>query len=230
MLKFIHAKDHEEGSDLMAGRICDTLNAGKKVLWLVCGGSNIPISVEVMDSIRQTIAPDQLGSLTVAFTDERYGPVGHPDSNAKQLIDLGFKTEGISYIPILHGEPLEATARSYGVELNLEIAKIRKSGGVIIGQFGMGTDGHIAGIQPHTPAVVSTDPVCGYEWKPYTRVTITPPILLKIDVAYAFVFGESKREAVTNLETKDLLIDQEPAQILKQLPEAYLFSDLVAAS
>jgi 6-phosphogluconolactonase/glucosamine-6-phosphate isomerase/deaminase len=165
--------------------------------------------------------------LTVAQTDERYGPVGHPDSNWKQMQDEGFDFEGVRDIPILTGEALQDTVDEYERAIVPIFDEIEQAGGMIVGQFGMGTDGHIAGIQPHTPAVNSSRLVSGYEWKPFTRVTLTFPALMKIDAAYVFVFGESKRDAVTKLKAGELPLDEEPAQILKNMREVHFYSDLI---
>jgi len=53
------------------------------VLWLVPGGSNIPIAVEAMDMIRKEMSGLSLKYLTITLSDERYGSVGHKDSNWK---------------------------------------------------------------------------------------------------------------------------------------------------
>ena len=42
-------------------------------------------------------------NLVVALVDERYGPVGHPDSNWFKLEIAGFKIKGAKMIPILIG-------------------------------------------------------------------------------------------------------------------------------
>ena len=113
------------------------------------GGSNIPIAADVMNAIRAGISPASLDNLTISLTDERYGPVGHPDSNWKQLQDIGMNLSGIKAHPILDGSSLPETVARFGIM----IEKILKSTDVIVGQFGMGADGHIAGILPHSPAV-----------------------------------------------------------------------------
>jgi hypothetical protein len=49
----------------------------------------------------------------------------------------------------------------------------------------------------------------------------------KISEALVFVFGENKQQAVLNLRDKELSLEQEPAQIFKQLPEAYIINDMI---
>ena len=96
---------------------------------------------------------------------------------------------------------------------------------VIIAQFGIGPDGHIAGILPNSPAAKSTDWIAGYEAPPYVRVTQTFEALRHITVAYALAFGADKHEALTRLQNQDVPLIEQPSQILKELPEALVYSD-----
>ena len=58
-----------------------------------------------------------------------------------------------------------------------------KSTDTVIGLFGMGSDGHIAGVLPNTLGVLSTEVVCGYISDKFTRVTLTLDTLKKIDAS-----------------------------------------------
>ena len=111
-MKFIHAVDSSTGIHDLSDRLIAELKQDKKVLWLICGGSNIAPAVEIMKKIRANVSPDQLTNLTVSQTDERYGPVGHPDSNWKQMQDAGFDFEGIKTLPVLRGLLLEETVKA----------------------------------------------------------------------------------------------------------------------
>jgi 6-phosphogluconolactonase/glucosamine-6-phosphate isomerase/deaminase len=216
----IQVDDRSEMSRALGERLIRELGGGR-VLWLVCGGSNIPLSVEALGHLRKKVSIAMLSNLTIALTDERYGDVGHADSNWQQLIDAGFSLEGVSSIPVLTGGSLEETVAGYTVRLNSAL----ESATVVVGQFGLGGDGHIAGILPESPAVNSPRLIQAYDAPPYTRITITPRVFEHIQVAYAGVFGEEKREVLERLRGETLPIPEMPAQILKQLPEAYLFSD-----
>jgi hypothetical protein len=46
-----------------------------------------------------------------------------------------------------------------------------------------------------------------------------------LTAAYVFAFGDAKREALQQLRDESLSLDDQPAQIIKQLPEAYVYSD-----
>ncbi len=97
----------------------------------------------------------------------------------------------------------------------------------VVAQFGIGADGHVAGMLPHSPAVEAAALVAGYESKPFVRISMTPPAIAHVQAAYTFVFGEAKKEAVSNLQTKELTLADEPCQILKTIPESYFYSDQV---
>lgn len=205
----------------MANTIIEKLKAGG-VLWLVCGGSNIPLSKAAMDMVRAQVLPIELSNLTVGLTDERYGILGHKDSNWQQLLDVGFNFEGIHTLPILFGKPLEETVTEYAQKLS----EAFDTHPYVVAQFGIGADGHVAGMLPHTGGLGAEALVFGYEAAPFTRISVTPPAFKKIHTAFAFVFGESKREAVQKLH-QELSIADEPCQLLKQIPECSFYSDLV---
>ncbi len=213
------------GTPLMAkalsARITAELTAGKEVLWLLTGGSSIHVTV---DALRQ-IPKELLEHLTLALGDERYGPFGHPNSNLKQLVDAGLNPSEFTVINVLEPKALrfEATRTRYEERMRAAFQKAT----VIIAQFGMGADGHIAGILPNSPAVAATGIVAAYEAPPYKRITITFPALRKVAAAYLFVFGDDRRTPLERLQTEDAPLAEQPAQIIKELPEAYVYNDQI---
>ncbi|HET6925107.1 MAG TPA: 6-phosphogluconolactonase [Candidatus Saccharimonadales bacterium] len=218
-MKFIRTAGWEEGTKALGKRLVKELQS-KQVLWLVCGGSNIAAAVQVMQSL-----PDELTEhLSIFLTDERFGEIGHRHSNAAQLLDAGFQTKQAVFVPVLQpGFSLSETQERYGQAL----ASAVEHADIVIGQFGIGPDGHIAGILPHSPATTADGWMAAYEAPPYTRVTMTFPALRHIDVAFAMAFGDDKRGALSRLETEELPLDTQPSQILKELPEAYVYNDQV---
>ena len=56
-----------------------------KVLYLASGGSSIPLSVAVLRAVPASLR----AQVTVTLTDERFGPVGHTDSNWQQMREAG---------------------------------------------------------------------------------------------------------------------------------------------
>lgn len=222
-MKFIHAENPTEGIGMLAENLGSALLAGKKVLWLIAGGSNVPIAVEVRKKVREMMSVDKSRSLDlmVTLTDERFGLVGHPDSNWRQLAEAGFDFENVQKIPVLNGLEVEETARVWGKE----VEKLFNLCEVVVGQFGLGSDGHIAGVLPDSEAVKSLETVAVTRSKTFTRVTLTLKTVKTISQAYVFAFGESKKEMLQILRDRNVGPEEQPAQILKEMEEVYLFSD-----
>ena len=220
-MRFILSLGWEEGIADLTQRLVQDLSAGRQVLWLVTGGSNIPACVKIMDSISDELSRH----LTVMLADERYGAPGHTDSNWAQLLDSGFDGKHATLLPVLQtGDSFEQAAKRYNqlAEQTLDQAE------VIISQIGIGADGHIAGILPDSPAAHETKAlVVAYDSPPYRRLTMTFPALQRISADYSFAFGENKRQALTGLEQQALDPIGHPAQILKRLPEAYIYNDQI---
>lgn len=222
MMQLIKTTD-SEGAKQLLDRLTLELSAKQRVLWLIPGGSNIPLSIQIMNGISDELSKH----LTLALTDERYGPEGHKDSNWKQLSDLGFDPKSARRVTVLQSNlrDLTETAKQYSVVLGDLIAEHN----CIIGQFGMGPDGHIAGILPHTEAVDATGLATGYKTETFERITSTFTAIKRVTAAYVFAYGDAKREALENLQ-QDISLDDQPAQILKQLPEAYVFNDQIGGA
>ena len=205
-------------------RIIGELTAKKRVLWVVSGGSNIDVAGAVMAAVDEELQ----SKLTIMLSDERYGPVGHADSNFKQLSDKGFEPRGATWLPVLHeGLSLIETAAAYGTVVREAFG----AADIIIAQLGIGSDGHIAGILPNSPAVsVSDTLVTGYLSDPYQRVTMTFRALQAIDVDYTLAYGGDKQPALEQLQQSNLSLSQQPSMILKQLPEAHVYNDSIGDS
>lgn len=215
MITFINSTT--EGPQALQQRLITELQNGLNVLWLVPGGSNIPTVVSIMNGIPEGLT----GNLTIALTDERFGPVNHPDSNWHQLNDAGFNPKKATTVPVLTGlEDMDATVTAYSTMLQSLLSYNQ----VTIGYFGMGPDGHIAGILPATTATTATGLVAGYHTEQFDRITSTFAAIKYCNAAYLLAFGEAKLEALQNLQ-KDIPLTEQPAQILKQLPEAYVYND-----
>ena len=223
-MQYFHSSDWKPGAEAITTRIKAELQGGKRIVWLVSGGSNIAASVAIMERI----SDEESEHLAIFLTDERYGEVGHSNSNAKQLHDAGFQPKQGVFIPVLvPGYTLAETQERYTESVRTAF----EHADVIIGQFGIGPDGHIAGILPNSPATSeTTDWVMGYESSPYTRLTLSFEALRHIDIAYALAFGDNKRGALTTLQHEAISLTEQPSQILKELPEAYLYSDQIEAT
>jgi 6-phosphogluconolactonase/glucosamine-6-phosphate isomerase/deaminase len=222
-MNLIHSTTPTEGIAALAGKIRSMLERNKKVLWLVPGGSNIPIANEVMRALRKDVLKDMKTAihLTVTLTDERYGSIDHPDSNWKQLENAGFDFEGINIIPVLTGVSLQETVENWERELR----RAFKGNDLVIGQFGIGPDGHIAGMLPNSPAAVSLEYACGYQAEHFVRITMTAPAIKKVHSAFVFAYGSPKTYQLERLQNEELTIEEQPAQVLKSLREVQIYCD-----
>lgn len=125
--------------------------------------------------------------------------------------------------PVLTGLSLADTVIDFGKKYIV----LKNWADVVLGQFGIGADGHIAGVLPGTVGTDSLDIACGYEAVNFTRLSLTLNTFKKIDLAYVFVLGNNKKEIVEKLLNTAVPVTIMPAQILKSLPEVFLCSDSV---
>jgi 6-phosphogluconolactonase/glucosamine-6-phosphate isomerase/deaminase len=207
----------EDEAGFVAEIIIKKLSEGKKVLFFITGGSSVATGVEVAKLLKD----QSLGNLTVMMTDERYGPLGHPDSNWYQHIQKGFELPEATIIPILTGEGIEKTTEQFNITLSSELGKDQYK----IGLFGVGKDGHTAGNLPGSIAVESKDFASHYDTPAFSRITMTPFAIQKLDEAVVWMQGQEKWGVVKDLIENNIEIMKQPAQILKKIPLLTIFTD-----
>src|SRR5206468_12864722 len=162
----IYLSDPDSAATALTERLQTELKDNKRVLWLVSGGSNISATVSILNNIPE----DLTHNLSLMPVDERYGQPGHAGSNWQQLMAAGLDPKRAAVFPVLQADATFDAAR-----LHYEAIASRLFAGcdIVVAQLGMGTDGHIAGILPSSPAVDDTRLVCAYESQPYRRLTLT---------------------------------------------------------
>lgn len=204
-------------SEFLASKIINELEQNKKVLWFVTGGSST-----ILGSVAsKIIAQKSHANLTVMLTDERYGSIEHKDSNWQKLLATGFMLPQANLIPVLNGEDRATTTKKFNENLEIELAKNDYK----IGLFGVGADGHTAGILPESEATKNEDLACAYDSASFERITLTFNAIKLLDEAVIFMQGEEKWPVIKDLEEKEIDIRIQPAQILKSVPRVTLFTD-----
>jgi 6-phosphogluconolactonase/glucosamine-6-phosphate isomerase/deaminase len=221
-MQILLSSDSAECADALHERLTTALDARQSVLWFMTGGSNITLDIRIMERISE----EQSAHLTVTLTDERYGDYGHSDSNWKQLVNGGLNTKRAKVFEVLQPDNLSLEETTQLFERNLTSAF--KNADLIVGFYGLGGDGHIAGILPHTAAANATGLAVGYETDTFKRITTTFDAIRRCDAAFMYTGGANKLLPLTNLKT-NLPLDEQPAQILKELSESYLYNDQIGA-
>lgn len=203
--------------DYLVTVISEQLELGETVLWLVPGGSAMGVATGVLQRLEDT----DTSGLCITLTDERYGMPGHADENWVQLMKLGFAVESINAYRVLRGENEETTARDFSNKLEQLAATYSYK----IGLFGIGADGHTAGILPYSPAIDSPELAMYYQGSDFPRVTITPKMIALLDEVVAYAHGPEKHPQLGRLLYGDVPLDKQPAQALKLAGKSILFSD-----
>lgn len=216
-IRYIKVSDSRPVVDHLADTIKKRLDSGQRVFWLIPGGSAIAIAV----AVGKRLADVDARSLHVTLTDERYGPVGHRDSNWQQLIDAGFDIPSAQLAPVLTGDDIDETIRAFVVYLETQLASADYS----IGLFGMGADGHTAGVLPGDSAAIGDDLVKHYSADDYQRVTMTLAAIARLDEAAVYAVGPEKIDALEKLQ-KEFTLEEQPAQILKRVAVSTIYNDL----
>lgn len=207
----------EQAADALSMAIKKHLSLGERVLWLLSGGSGIAIAVEASKKLKNI----DLSNLFVSLTDERYGEIGHKDENWQQLIDAGFSLPSANLYRPLIGKKIKQTVVEFNNWLAIQLEKANYK----IGIFGLGTDGHTAGIKPRSIATKSDDLIVSHVAEDFERITITFAAIRQLDTAIIQASGIEKQLAINNLMTRTVSYIDEPAQILKFVPNVTLYTN-----
>lgn len=216
-MKLVTEQDDRAIVEYLTSTLIAHLEADESVLWLVPGGSAMKVATKVLEGLEDI----DTSKLCITLTDERYGRPNHPDENWMQLEQLGFNVATINAYRVLRGEDIESTAQDFGDKL----ARLFETYDYKIGMFGIGADGHTAGIKPHTEAVVSEEYAAQFQGEDFARVTMTPKAVARLDEVVAYAHGTDKHATLAQLLTQDIPLADQPAQVLKTVPKSTLFSD-----
>ncbi len=225
-----------ENPALAAGQyISDILSShiGQPTLLLLAGGS----SVEVFDHINPEYLSDKI---TVAVTDERF-----TDDISENNFDILQTTRFYDHLiqadafcintSVFAGDDIDEHAKRFEKNIQDWISEFPK--GIIIGLYGMGTDGHIGGIIPglykgnefegrfNGKNLVATviDPS---RVSPFPeRVSTTFTLMKKIDFPLIFMKGDEKREVLKKALDPKTKLEEMPAHIILELKNPVVFTD-----
>jgi 6-phosphogluconolactonase/glucosamine-6-phosphate isomerase/deaminase len=221
-LQFIKSVDPKIG-EINLYQILSAELEHKKVLWIVSGGSNVPISVSVMKKLSDQLTKN----LIIILADERYGPEGHPDSNFEQLIKAGFDQKQATFYKTLIGkQSISQTISRTGQYFKRAVNETD----VVIAQLGIGEDGHIAGIMPMSPVIGLVSDVVYSDTTPHKRISLSLEALLNATIVYAFCYGGNKHQALKDLKENIKDIYHMPSKILQDISSVYVYNDYLGDS
>jgi 6-phosphogluconolactonase/glucosamine-6-phosphate isomerase/deaminase len=177
---------------------------------LFVGGGSL---AKIFANAWKQLDAEQKAMAIITLTDERYGKPGHKDSNWQLLINLGVDLENPRCLPVLQsGIGLQESATVWAEEL----AKAIKKSNNVMAIFGIGTDNHIAGIKPRSPASKEkVNITTAYAWQDYERITLSPTFFKLIDNALIYTCGKPKKQPVESLK-QNLNPVEYPSQLIKQ--------------
>ena len=200
----------------------------KEILLLLAGGSAF--------AVYDAISPQWLSDhLTLAMTDDRFSH--EMDVNNSHILQAtDFYNECVNadafYIPTEVWDEEEPEQLAERFERGLKQWRADFPKGVVIAVFGMGEDGHTAGMIPGSAKLFENTEkwVVGYTTpnnEYHERVTITMSFIKQnVDHAVAFISGEKKRPALDRLLAKDGDLDKTSARILRELKDVQIFTDI----
>jgi 6-phosphogluconolactonase/glucosamine-6-phosphate isomerase/deaminase len=200
-----------------AAEITSALNAylaKGTVLLSLSGGSAIAPEIEILSNLKGA------DSLTITLNDERYGEVGHPDSNWHQLKAAGLDELGLKAFEILKGQQPQIATEEFSDFLEQATGRFD----YCVSILGMGADGHTSGILPGSPALDSPAWATYYEAVDHRRITNTPLFLAEQAEIWVLAYGNSKYPQVERLG-QDLPVSTQPVQIIKQAGRATFYND-----
>nr|VFJ74575.1 MAG: 6-phosphogluconolactonase [Candidatus Kentron sp. FW] len=195
----------------------------------ICGGGSV---TGIFSLFRE--ANDILWKrIHIFMVDERLVSIDHPDSNfdnARKIFIENLAHSKVLPAENIHPFIMDESREDFGVE------KYRGKFDSLGGKFdvvilGVGEDGHIAGLFPrHHSMENDQESFIVFDDSPKApdnRMSASKNLILRSQAALVFFMGRSKQNAF------DIFCDNEteakrcPVKISKQLPEAFIFTDLM---
>lgn len=182
----------------IAGHLTDRISAtGQAVLSLTGGSAGVKTAAALAD------ADIDWARVTIYFGDERFVPAGDPERNDGQIDEV--LLDGLGGRPTVHRWParseensdVDAAAAAFLSEVSLPAGDAPLFDVTVLG---MGPEGHIDSIFPHTPAVAESERlVVGVRdcpKPPPERLTFTLPAVRRSRHVIVVATGDGKAEAV----------------------------------
>lgn len=210
----------DEAIQEAALKLISALDHPVKTLLLLSGGSSLSVAKVALSKLEL----DQKKLITIAQIDERYGELGHDDSNWNGIVEVaGSFNDYADTLKVLQDSgSIEEDAANYNAQLTM----LFKKNILKVGLFGVGVDGHVAGMLPGSEAkfLKYTDGrmVVNFRGSDFPRITTTSALMKVLDEAVVYACGEAKADAINKLYKK-LPANEHPAQLLKEVTQVSVY-------
>lgn len=239
-MECIYGSSPEQVKNALIQDMAEKLKLNMPVLFLASGGSTAGLAADVCNGLAAGFPKDDSRLkwlLTVTLADERWGAAGHSESNWKLLLEKGLPVHRIGTVPLLKDDTdtgaagMEDAVRAFEKLLGEAVERRERGELHIAGLFGIGEDGHTAGILPGSPASLCAEKnrqdgpwAAGYSSALFKRITITPAFLSHVDLALAWAGGASKMRALAAIHSSDSFEDV-PAKYLQTARRSAVYTD-----
>ena len=180
----------------LSSLIADVHSTGRCAKIVLTGGT---AGIKLLERLRDE--PIDWTGVDVFFGDERNVPVDHPDSNEGQAREALLNHVDIPEENI-HGYGLDGGSMDAAVARYREVLDAHAPDGFDLHLLGMGGEGHINSLFPHTAAVRERDAlvvaVTDSPKPPAERATLTLPAVQSADHVWLLVSGAEKAEAASH--------------------------------
>ena len=215
------ADAHRQAVEGVLHRLKHNCTEKRQILLMISGGTNLSVAVQALSQLTE----EELSHITVAQVDEKYLPVGDPDSTWQQFIQTFGGIESLAgTLPILHeGNSFSEAVNNYDLELTTLIHESDYS----LAMVGMMPDGGIGGMKPMSAdkfqLFFNDDFVAGYKADDYERITMTDYGLKVVHDIVVYACGPEKQEALEKMK-QHIPVHNHPAQLLKVYDRVTLYT------
>lgn len=197
-------------------------SADGHILLMLSGGSSL---APIQEAFKE-LSDDTLSRIDIAQIDARYVDIDAESSNWHRIKEaLGSKLDktDTKLIFLNTGNAPEDITIAYEMELNALLG----SADTVIGVYGVGADGHVAGMLPTEHAddfakFLDGRLVVDYQAPDFIRMTTTQALMTRLGEAIVFACGPDKVAAIEKIN-QDLPPHKHPAQMLKDVERVTIF-------
>lgn len=219
----------------VARRILDVVQAQPADVTPVvglCGGRSVGALLGALSTELQHRRHDVVRRLQLFMVDERLVPLTDAQSNYGALARESFDplvAAGVLRRDQLHPFVADPTASDHGCggytrEFN------QYGGRFTVVVLGVGEDGHVAGLFPRHPVLQRAEPVFFSFYDspkpPAGRMTAGLTLVRGAQLGVVLALGEGKREAWQRMLQAKTELEECPAVLVRELPEALVVTDL----